>query len=561
MRRKLYVYDELIDLLQTLHQAHPDKGYDDKALEIFERKQGRVFLEEIGQSGARRFAGLPDRITQQEQSLAQQLVKTQTDLALERAKPFLQQNRARIDSLTQKLATLKNEQAALEAHIKEKYPKYYALKYPQPASLATLQNEVLQAGEMMLVYGVMEDSTVLWVINQDKLTLFTLSLSETEIEQQVSDFRQAISAMQRAIEQSGQRGFTRAELEEFLEDRAEDTLPEVLETSHRLYQNLLPVGARKLLAQAQLIYVVPTGPLYALPFEALVTTPVEDNEDESPHYLIKDHAIAYLSSASLLKTLREAQSRRQTKAPQPLLAFADPVFPPCADQKNHRRGTSTDNFISLRSSTYRNLVREGCFQPLPETEEEVTEIAKWLNAPTKHALKLRETASYQTVQDLKLDDYQYLVFATHAVLPDETDGVNQSALVMSHTEPDDEKAFLTMADVFALQLNADFVTLSACNTGGGKHIKGDGIRGLTRAFMYAGTPAVSVTLWSVESQSAKTLSTGIFERLQKQQNLAEALRQIKLAMLRGKRDKVYESHPYFWAPFVIWGDGAGKRIP
>ena len=122
----------------------------------------------------------------------------------------------------------------------------------------------------------------------------------------------------------------------------------------------------------------------------------------------------------------------------------------------------------------------------------------------------------------------------------------------------DEHAYLTMKDVFGLQLNADFVSLSACNTGRGEQIKGEGVRGLTRAFMYAGTPAVSVTLWEIESQSAKSLNTGIFKHLVKtpsNPSLAKALQKIKLEMLSGK-GKPYEYHPYFWAPFVIWGDGA-----
>lgn len=140
----------------------------------------------------------------------------------------------------------------------------------------------------------------------------------------------------------------------------------------------------------------------------------------------------------------------------------------------------------------------------------------------------------------------------------------------SHQQPNDENAYLTMKDVFGLTLNANFVTLSACKTGRGKLIKGEGIRGLTHAFMYAGTPAIAVTLWEVYSPSAKNLSIGIFKHLRQPQrivkssqqkelklpnNLAEALRQTKLAMLSGK-GKAYESHPYFWAPFVIWGDGA-----
>ena len=110
-----------------------------------------------------------------------------------------------------------------------------------------------------------------------------------------------------------------------------------------------------------------------------------------------------------------------------------------------------------------------------------------------------------------------------------------------------------MADVFGLKMNADLVTLSACNTGRGDAIKGEGVRGLTRAFMYAGTPAVAVTLWSVESLASQQLGIHLFTQLKNKQPLAKGLQQAKLAML--KNDKSHSRHPYFWAGFVVFGDG------
>jgi len=129
MRDKLFVYDELIAFLQSQHSVQPKKGYDRKAFEIFERKQGRLFLEEMGESGARRFVGFDNKIVLAEQSLIQKWQKLKT-------KPFTPQERA---VLEQKEVQLKNR-------IKAQYPKYYALKSPQPVDLATLQNQILQKG-------------------------------------------------------------------------------------------------------------------------------------------------------------------------------------------------------------------------------------------------------------------------------------------------------------------------------------------------------------------------------------------------------------------------------
>ena len=111
-----------------------------------------------------------------------------------------------------------------------------------------------------------------------------------------------------------------------------------------------------------------------------------------------------------------------------------------------------------------------------------------------------------------------------------------------------------MADVFGLQLNTKLVALSACNTGRGIPVNGEGVMGLTRAFMYAGTPAVAVTLWSVESRSARDLDIGFFRQLNAGLPPAQALQAIKVQMLRGELGESYR-HPYYWAPFVVFGDG------
>jgi CHAT domain-containing protein len=121
--------------------------------------------------------------------------------------------------------------------------------------------------------------------------------------------------------------------------------------------------------------------------------------------------------------------------------------------------------------------------------------------------------------------------------------------------PETEQEAKTAADAYQLQFNADFINLSACNTGGGKKIKGEGIIGLTRAFMYAGTASIGVTLWSVESASAENLSVGIFNYLRRDSFRADAFRQIKLDMIAGRARQPYYNHPYYWAPFVLYGEG------
>ena len=551
MQNKLFVYDELIELLQKLHKKHPNKGYDRKALEIFERKQGRVFLEEMGKSGVRLFSGVPKRITQRELDLLNQLQQIHNHLVDERSKPFMEQDKEFIQVLEKDKRTLQAEQERLQEQIKVDHPDYYTLKYPMPVTLAELQQQVLQPGELLLVYGVMKDKTSLWLIGQKEFESYTLDIGEVELSKKIAALREALY-----YDWGTGRGLH--------VDRAVQTTQKpvsFLQLSYDLYSLLIPEAVYSLFTGQHTLHIVPSGPLYALPFEALVTSPsvplLQEGEQDVlprpvgegwgegfPHYLIEDIPITYLSSASLLKTLRESLARRSSTAHYPLLAFADPVY---------RRQTiqEDDRVRALRNQSYRNFLGDN-FLELPETTDEARLIVDVLNAPQESdPLQLRENASRSKVFEFntnnRLDHYAYLLFAMHGVLPGEVDRVTQSALVLSD-------GFLTMADVFGLQLNARLVSLSACNTGRGRQVKGEGVIGLTRAFMYAGTPAVAVTLWSVESFSAKDLNIGFFGYLSEGLAPARALQAIKIHMLQGKMKEDYR-HPYYWGPFVLFGDG------
>jgi CHAT domain-containing protein len=376
--------------------------------------------------------------------------------------------------------------------------------------------------------------------------MLTLDISEKALQAKVDAFRASPNTLIEAIKTQPSWA---------MPNLAEDNLPSLRQASYDLYRLLMPEKAKTLLKNARTLYIVPTGPLYGLPFGALDTH--NPAQHDTPHYLIQDYPIAYLSSASLLKTIRETERKESHR--YPFLAFADPQYPETCPIKS---ADATQTIQALRTEAYLKLAGSGdetCFtksQELPETKEQAETIAKRLNAPKdSNALQLSEKASRQNVFDFsdtkRLKDYQYVLFAAHAILPYEITRIKQSAIVLSN--PDTE-GYLTMADAFALEMNADLVMLSACNTGRGEKIKGEGIRGLTRAFMYAGTPAVSVSLWSVESLSAKALSISLFKYLQAGKTLAQALRQSKLDLMADEDFKMYQ-HPYFWAPFVVFGDG------
>jgi CHAT domain-containing protein len=204
--------------------------------------------------------------------------------------------------------------------------------------------------------------------------------------------------------------------------------------------------------------------------------------------------------------------------------------------------------------------------PLPDTAEEVQGIAKALNANLEQDVFLGKRASEEQVKSLDLSRVKVLAFATHGLLPGELDGLSQPALALSApaVTGGKEDGLLTLGEILGLRLNADWVVLSACNTGAGEGAGAEAVSGLGRAFFYAGTRALLVSNWPVETTSARTLTTDLFQRQAADPTLtrADALNRTMQELIdragyvdrRGRLVFSY-AHPLFWAPFSLVGDG------
>jgi CHAT domain-containing protein len=339
-------------------------------------------------------------------------------------------------------------------------------------------------------------------------------------------------------------------------------------TAHDLYQKLLaPVeagwkGAKELI-------VVPHGPLSELPFSVLVKTAFRPSKSGIPFadhaaapWLIKDASISYLPSLAALSTLRRAAGE---PAERGFIGFADPFFgaaakppPALASRGFIRRNSRAPSPPSKPSSNLELL------QPLPDTAEEVRDIARILRADENRDVHVGRRASEQSVKTTDLTQYRVVMFATHGLVPGELPDLAQPALALSNPSATGEKedGLLTLAEILGLKLRADWVVLSACNTASADGQASEAVSGLGRAFFFAGAKALLVSHWPVETISAKLLTTELFRRQAENQRLsrAQALREASLAVMqqsaKGPREPSYSyAHPMFWAPFVVVGDG------
>jgi CHAT domain-containing protein len=201
-------------------------------------------------------------------------------------------------------------------------------------------------------------------------------------------------------------------------------------------------------------------------------------------------------------------------------------------------------------------------QPLPDTAEELRQIAAALQADGRRDVHLGQHASETRVKTTDLSGRKVVVFATHGLLPGDLDGLHQPALALSSpavTGETGEDGLLTTSEVMGLRLNADWVVLSACNTAAGEGAGAEAVSGLGQAFFFAGARALLVTAWPVETTSAMALTTGLFQRYAKTSGLerSQALRSTMLDLIDGAGGQGFSyAHPIFWAPYMLVGDGS-----
>jgi CHAT domain-containing protein len=295
------------------------------------------------------------------------------------------------------------------------------------------------------------------------------------------------------------------------------------------------------------ILVVPDGPLQLLPFEML------GHETKAGwRWAGSDFVFREYSSAMMLLWWRLSdlgpQGSTLGQQPKPstemkLLAFGDPVYN-AAQTPGANRGRTRSAFERAGYS----------FPALPGTRIELMNVGKTFGLPANSSdLKLGPLATKSTLKRLdksgELKHYRYLHFATHGILANDVPGVGQPALVLSLTGNSDSEGFLTMEEVEHLQLRADLVTLSACQTGLGRQITGEGTMGMARAFVVAGAPSVIVSLWSVSDESTAKLMQLFYTHLVKEHRDKGTA----LQMAREELRKQYPN-PYYWAPFILIGE-------
>lgn len=485
------------------------------------------------QNLAQRYAASSSELAQlvrRDQDLIAETERLDRALIAAVSKESKQRNQLNEDRMRARLSDIRAERSQISTVLTQRFPDYVALSRPQPLTLKETQ-ALLDDDEAVVAIDIGQKSYI-WVVTKTSADWTDIPVSSKMLNDQIATLRQSLT---------------------FKVDKPFDAA-----LAYQIYQQTLgPIANR--FADKKRILVITNGALTSIPLQVLVTSDPKDKSLRDVDWLVKSVAITIIPSIYSLKTMRT--QKPQSTAPKLMIAYADPVFSKRA--RKEAQNVTLRSMTNFYSGTQIDIpaLAETLGQ-LPSTKDEVTKVAKMLNAPVidiHTGLEATETA----VKQAPLDQYRIVYFATHALVTGDLKAFGKAkaepALVMSipdkPTEQDD--GLLQASEVSELKLNADWVVLSACNTAASDGTGAEALSGLARAFFYAGARSLVVSHWDVLDDQTAQLMSDLFSISSQNKSLShgEALRQAQLNTLTKAMDDD-DAHPRVWAPFVVVGEPA-----
>jgi len=505
----------LIMLDKLLYDLSDSIEYQQEALQFAERSKSYLLYEAIQETDALYFAGLPDSLIVRERDLRIDITYLE-----KRRQNELSSGATNMDSivlvLSSRLLGLHQELEELIDFFEEHYPTYHELKYQRPLlSVKSIQKELLSRNQALLEYFIGDHSIFLFLVRKHDFHLLEIR-KDFSLDELVQKFLESITGFHTANRPS-------PELRTRLQTQ-------YVETAILLYDKLI-APVRDLLPER--LVIIPDGALGYLPFEALlVERPARTYRYNNHHYLMRDHAISYAYSATLLREMRQ---RKHAMEPQNTLLAMAPYY---------------DGDTSLLAGLFPGIDKmRKELQSLPYSGEEAWQVSQLWDGDVFVGAEATEEHFTQLA-----GDYRILHLATHGQANDQVG--DYSFLAFSEVIDSIENELLYVRDLYNLRLNADLVVLSACETGIGELQRGEGIISLARAFAFAGARSIITTLWSVADAKTKDFILEFYHQLKNGQPKDLALKKARLNYLKAHPGPE-EAHPFFWAGFV----GIGEMAP
>jgi len=548
-------YELYIDLLIRLHHQDPNSGYEGEALRVTERSRARSLLDLLAEAQPDIQQGVSPLLVERERKLRERINgKAEYVRRLLSEKPAADATAA----ASKEIEALVNEYEDVRAQIHSTNPRYASLTQPQPVGATEIQQELLDDQTLLLEYSLGRERSFLWCVTKNSIRVYELP-GRVEIEKAALRLHESLTA---------RNASSRGETADHRRRRLARADAEYGEAAASLSQIILGPAASEL-GKKRLI-IVPSGALHFVPFGALrqsePSRDVTSKRQSDSKYLVEEHEILTLPSASTLAALRREVAFRGPGS-RLVAVLADPVYSADDDRVTmNQSGHHTNAVLSpIRNPTRAVTTSEvkRAFEDLGEpylanriprlfnTRWEAREIASLVPAGgILQALDFQ--ASRATALSSALSEYKIVHFAAHSLIDNTHPELSGIVLSLVDQQGRPQDGFLRAHDIFNLKLGADLVVLSGCRTGLGKEVRGEGLIGLTRAFMYAGAPRVVVSLWSQDDRATAELMVRFYRSMLGPRALspAAALRSAQIEMIKERRWQL----PYYWAGFVLQGE-------
>jgi CHAT domain-containing protein/Tfp pilus assembly protein PilF len=534
-------YDRYIEILMHDHAQRPAAGLDAVALQVSERARARGMLELLDEARVDVREGIDPSLLKQERNLHQRLNAKEaqrTQLLSSQA------NSPRLATVEKELADLISEYHNLRARIRTASPRYADLTQPKQLSVSEIQ-ELLDQDTLLLEYILGDKKSYLWAVSTSSMRSFELPGRES-VEIASRAVLDSLTARNQKIERETPRA-RRARIAKADAD--------FYETAGQLSKVLLG-PAVEFLGNKRLL-IVAEGALQYLPFAAL-PVPAKTTARTPSVYLplTAKHEVVILPSVSVLTALRQNHGRLRAD-PKTVAVIADPIFSANYLRVSLNKPAMDATISATLKATTRSDVKRSAddlgldgFARLPFSRREADEISAIVPA-NKRMVAVDFAASKQTATSQTLSRYSVLHFATHGLLNSQRPELSGLVFSLVDENGNSQDGFLRLHEIFNLKLGADLVVLSACQTALGREIRGEGLVGLTRGFMYAGVPRVVAGLWRVDDRATAQLMGRFYRKmLIDGAKPSEALRSAQQSLAKEERWK----SPYYWAPFVMQGD-------
>ncbi|HKY26468.1 MAG TPA: CHAT domain-containing tetratricopeptide repeat protein [Pyrinomonadaceae bacterium] len=509
-------YQSYIECLMRKHKEYPDKGFDVQAFEISELSRARSLAELLRATETNLAPGIDPKLTEEEKFLRQS-IRVKEDY-----KVWLlskQYKKADLDSLNSEIEKLRHEHAQITDIIRTRFPSYTQITQPLGWDLRRIQRDVLPDDTMLLEYSMGPQKSYVWLVTRNSFKSF-----EIPREAEISDVaRKVYELVRQPLPESGDK---------------------LAQASRELSQMVLSPISHELNKRS--VIIVADGVLHFIPFQILPSSSAN-----TP--LIASHEVINAPSASILGELQLETTRRQPP-PKILAAFGDPIFANDVDKQGQLLASNTQKDTRWQS-TLRDIELNGdSFDPsvlgrLFHAKRELDNLRQLTAGAAQ--ISSEYDATRDRLLSTDLTQYAMLHFATHGFLNPKHP--ENSGFVLSTVDQHGKKleGFIGLREIYELRAPVSLVVLSACQTGLGKDVRGEGLISLTRGFMYAGASGVVASLWKVDDRVTAELMRHFYSNLlEKKMTPAAALREAQNTI----RQKPDWNLPYYWAAFTLQGD-------